>query len=135
MKQILQNFRSGELKVQDVPAPAARAGHVLVANRHSLISAGTEKSTVGVAQKNLVGKAMDRPDLVRKVLDKVMKDGLLDTMKMVFARLDTPATLGYSCAGRVIDVGRGVADFRVGDFVACAGQNYASHAELVSIPR
>lgn len=135
MKQILQNFRSGELKVQDVPAPAARAGCVLVANRHSLISAGTEKSTVGVAQKNLVGKAMDRPDLVRKVLDKVKKDGLVETMKMVFARLDTPATLGYSCAGRVIDVGRGVADFRVGDLVACAGQNYASHAEVVSVPR
>lgn len=135
MKQILQNFRSGELKVQDVPAPAARAGCVLVANRHSLISAGTEKSTVGVAQKTLVGKAMDRPDLARKVLDKVRKDGLVETMKMVFARLDTPATLGYSCAGRVIDVGRGVPDFRVGDLVACAGQNYASHAEVVSIPR
>jgi predicted dehydrogenase len=135
MKQVVQNFRTGELKVDEVPAPTLKSGGLLVANRVSLISAGTEKSTVSVAKKSLVGKALDRPDQVRKVLDKAKKDGVVDTMKMVFARLDAPAALGYSCAGIVQEVGRDVSGFEVGDRVACAGQNYASHADLVYIPK
>ncbi len=73
--------------------------------------------------------------MVRKVWDRVRKDGLIDTAKMVFERLDTPAALGYSCAGTVIEVGTGVAGFSVGDRVACAGQNYASHADVVAVPK
>lgn len=134
MKQVVQNFRSGELKVDEVPAPVVRPGSLLVANHFSLISAGTEKSTVSVAKKNLVGKAMERPEMVKKVISKARKDGLMDTMKMVFARLDTPAALGYSCAGTVIEAGSGIDGFVAGDRVACAGQNYASHAEVVSVP-
>ncbi len=135
MKQILQNYRSGVLKVDDVPPPVLREGGVLVLNEVSLISAGTEKSTVQVGQKTLVGKAMERPEMVRKVLAAIQKDGLMDTLKRVFDRLDTPAALGYSCAGRVIAVGQDAPQFAVGDRVACAGQNYASHAEVVYIPK
>ena len=98
MKQILQNYKTGELKVHDIPAPLVSAGRVLVANRSSLISAGTERATVNIAKKPLAGKAMERPDLVRKVLDKVKKDGLAETVKMVNGRLDSLAALGYSCA-------------------------------------
>lgn len=115
--------------------PALRSGGLLVENRYSLISAGTEKSSVSIARKNLAGKAMERPDLVRKVLDRVRKDGLVETMKMVFARLDTPGALGYSCAGVVLDVGGEAEGFSIGDRVACAGQNYASHAEVVYVPK
>ncbi|MBM4196603.1 MAG: zinc-binding dehydrogenase [Gammaproteobacteria bacterium] len=135
MRQVVQNFRSGELQVRDVPAPTVRDGGLIVANVRSLISAGTEKSTVNVAKKGLVGKAMERPEMVRKVLDKVRKDGLADTMSMVFQRLDTPVALGYSCAGVVVAVGDDASGFRVGDRVACAGQNFASHAELVYVPK
>ena len=134
MKQVVQNYRTGELKVEELPLPQVKAGCVLVQNHHSLISAGTEKSTISVAQKNLVGKAVDRPDLVKKVLDQVKKRGVVDTMKMVFDRLDSPAALGYSCAGEVVKVGAGVERFKVGDRVACAGQNFASHAEFVTVP-
>lgn len=134
MRQVVQNFRSGELKVEDVPAPAGGEGGLIVANVRSLISAGTEKSTVNVAQKGLLGKAMERPEMARKVLARIRKEGLADTMKMVFERLDAPVALGYSCAGIVVDVGEGVRGFAVGDRVACAGQNYASHAELVYVP-
>lgn len=134
MKQVVQNMRTGELKVDEVPAPTLKRGGLLVANRFSLISAGTEKSTVSVARKNLIGKAMERPDQVKKVIDKVMKDGLVDTMKMVFARLDTPTALGYSCAGIVQGVGSSLDGFAVGDRIACAGQNYASHSEMVYVP-
>jgi predicted dehydrogenase len=135
MRQVVQNFRSGELKVTEVPAPATRTGGLVVANVRSLISAGTEKSTVNVARKNLLGKALERPEMVRKVLAKVRKDGLADTLSMVLQRLDAPAALGYSCAGVVVAVGDDVSGFRVGDRVACAGQNYASHAELVWVPK
>jgi predicted dehydrogenase len=135
MRQVVQHMRSGKLTVEDVPSPTVQPGGLLVATRASLISVGTERSTVEVAKKSLVGKAMDRPDLVRKVVQKVQKDGLLDTARMVSARLDAPAALGYSCAGIVMDVGQGVMGFAVGDRVACAGQNYASHAEVVFVPQ
>jgi threonine dehydrogenase-like Zn-dependent dehydrogenase len=135
MKQVVQNYRTGELKVDDVPSPTLRSGGLLIANRFSLISAGTEMATISVAKKNIVGKALDRPDMVKKVLAKAKKDGLVDTMKMVFARLDSPAALGYSCAGVVMGVGDRTDGFSVGDRVACAGQNFASHAEVIYVPK
>jgi len=135
MKQVIQNFRSGILRVDDVPPPVLREHGLLVENRVSLISAGTEKSTVQVAQKSLWGKARERPEMARKVLRAIQKDGLTDTLRRVFERLDTPAALGYSCAGTVLAVGKDAARFSVGDQVACAGQNYASHAEMVFVPK
>jgi predicted dehydrogenase len=135
MKQVVQNFRTGILKVESVPAPTLSAGEVLVANRMSLISPGTERSTVQVAQKNLLGKALDRPEMARKVVAAMQKDGVFATLHRVFDRLDTPAALGYSCAGVVLAMGKDVSGLSVGDRVACAGQNYASHAEIVSVPK
>jgi predicted dehydrogenase len=135
MKQVVQNFRTGVLKVESVPAPTLSAGEVLVANRVSLISPGTERSTVQVAQKNLLGKALDRPEMARKVITAMQKDGVFATIHRVFDRLDTPAALGYSCAGVVLAMGKDVSGLSVGDRVACAGQNYASHAEIVSVPK
>ncbi|MCG3110231.1 MAG: bi-domain-containing oxidoreductase [Candidatus Manganitrophus sp. SB1] len=135
MKQVIQNYRTGTLKVEEVPAPTVREGGLLVATQVSLISAGTERSTVQVAQKSLAGKAMERPDLVRKVLNKIQKEGVVDTLRMVFERLDTPAALGYSAAGIVLEVGKRVEGFSVGDRVACTGQNYASHAAMISVPK
>ena len=135
MKQVVQNFRSGDLKLDEVPPPTAGAGQLLVANQTSLISVGTEKTTVSMAQKSLAGKAMERPDLVRKVMDKAKKDGIADTLRMVSSRLDTPVALGYSCAGVVLASGAQVEGFAAGDRVACAGHNYASHAEMVAVPK
>jgi polar amino acid transport system substrate-binding protein len=135
MKQVIQNFRSGVLKVDEVPETICRSGGILVGNVASLVSAGTEKMTVDLAQKSLVGKAAERPDLVRQVIGKLRKDGLMATLRTVKAKLDTPLALGYSCAGEVREVGRGVDKFQVGDRVACAGMNYASHAETVFVPK
>jgi len=135
VKQLIQNYRSGKLTVSDIPGPSCRPGGVVVATQNSLISAGTERASAQVARKNLIGKAMERPDLVSKVMAQVSSKGLLETMKMVFNRLDMPVAPGYSCAGLVLEIGREVRDIKVGDAVACAGQNYASHAEVVFVPR
>jgi predicted dehydrogenase/threonine dehydrogenase-like Zn-dependent dehydrogenase len=135
MKQLIQNYRSGSLEVSEVPCPAARESGVIVATQNSLISAGTERASAQVARKNLIGKAMARPDLVRKVAAQVGKKGVVETLSLVFNRLDAPVAPGYSCAGIAIEVGREVQGIKPGDRVACAGQNHASHAEVVFIPR
>jgi predicted dehydrogenase/threonine dehydrogenase-like Zn-dependent dehydrogenase len=135
MKQVLQHVRSGKLELSDVPEPAPRAGGVVVRNAASLISAGTEKMIIDFAGKSLLGKARERPDLVRQVVDKVRKDGLGPTMQTVMSRLDQPMALGYSCAGVVEHAGRGAPEFQPGDRVACAGMGYASHAAAVFVPR
>ena len=135
MKQVIQSARTGKLKLTEVPAPEVRAGHLLVATRASLISAGTEKMVVDFARKSLAGKARQRPDLVKKVIDKVKRDGLGATLRAVLARLDEPLPLGYSLAGDVIAVGEGLeGKFRVGQHVACAGAGLANHAEFNVVP-
>lgn len=135
MKQILQDLKSGELIVADVPPPTAQRGRVLVRSAASLISAGTERSTVETGQKNLLSKALARPDLVKQVIQKVKNEGLLNTFSAVRSKLASLTALGYSAAGIVIDVGDDVSEFQVGDRVACAGAGFASHAEVLSVPK
>ncbi len=135
MKQIVQSYRSGELKVADVPAPRTGTGSLLVATRISLISSGTEKQLMELAKASLAGKAMARPDLVRRVIRNVKREGLKPTVEKVFAKLDTPIPLGYSIAGEIMQVGHGVPDFSVGERVACAGAAIANHAEINAVPK
>src|SRR4029453_17596877 len=135
MKQILQNQKTGDLKVVDVPKPALQRGRVLVRTEASLISAGTERMSLELAQKTLVGKAIERPDLVKQVVQKFKTEGLVNTVNAVRARLDTTKALGYSASGSVIEVGSEVRDLRVGDRVACSGADFASHAEMLSVPQ
>jgi len=135
MKQILQNLKTGELSVTDVPPPLAQHGRVLVRAAASLISAGTERMAVDLGQKSLFGKARERPDLVKQVIQKAKNEGLLNTFNAVRAKLNSSNALGYSAAGIVIDVGDGVTEFRAGDRVACAGAGFASHAEVLSVPK
>lgn len=135
MKQLLQNLKTGEGLVADVPAPVAQPGRVLVRAAASLVSAGTERAFVELGRKSLLGKAKERPDLVGKVLEKVKSEGLLSTLQSVREKLDESHALGYSAAGTVVEVGEGVNEFRAGDRVACAGTGYAAHAELLSVPK
>ncbi len=134
MKQVVQIYRTGELRVEEVPAPLARAQGILVRTACSLISAGTEKSGLALARRSLAGKAMSRPDLVRKVIDKARTEGVAEAWRQSTARLDTPVALGYSSAGVVIEAGNRTRGFRPGDRVACFGAGYASHAEIVFVP-
>jgi polar amino acid transport system substrate-binding protein len=135
MKQIIQSYRTGELWLAEVPAPAGRAGGAVVRTACSLVSAGTERMIIELAKKSLLGKARARPDLVRKVLQRMKTEGISQTLEKVFAKLDTPIALGYSCAGTVVEAGASVTELRPGDRVACAGAGYATHAELNYVPR
>lgn len=136
MKQIIQSAKSGKLSLKEVPDPRVRSGHLLVETRASLISAGTERMVIDFAKKSLTAKAKARPDLVRKVLDKARRDGILATFKAVMARLDEPLPLGYSAAGTVSVVGTGLEGvFRPGQRVAMAGAGLANHAEMNVVPR
>jgi predicted dehydrogenase/threonine dehydrogenase-like Zn-dependent dehydrogenase len=134
MKQIAQNYKSGELAVLDVPAPVCRPGGVLVRSLFSLISTGTEMMKVSEASMSMVGMARARPDQVRKILDSVQQQGLLPTYKKVMNRLDSYTPLGYSLCGVVTEVGRGAEEFKVGQLVAAAGNEYALHAEHNWVP-
>ncbi|MCA1696794.1 MAG: oxidoreductase, partial [Actinobacteria bacterium] len=98
MKAVLFQPRRGGITVADVPAPQLEPGRVLIRNEFSLISAGTERSAVEVGHQNLIGKARQRPDQARQVVDNVRKVGLTETFRMVNDRLDTPSILGYSSA-------------------------------------
>jgi predicted dehydrogenase/threonine dehydrogenase-like Zn-dependent dehydrogenase len=134
MKQIAQNYKSGELTVLDVPAPGCRAGGVLVQSLFSLISTGTEMMKLAEARMSMVGKARARPDQVRKVLDTVAQQGAVAAYKKVMNRLDSYTPLGYSLCGVVVEVGRGAEEFHAGQLVAAAGNEYALHAEYNWIP-
>ena len=134
MKQIAQNYKSGELAVLDVPAPACRPGGVLIRSLFSLISTGTEMMKVTEANLSLIGKARARPDQVRKVLDTVSQQGAVATYKKVMNRLDSYTPLGYSLCGVVTEVGRGAEEFEVGQLVAAAGNEHALHAEYNWVP-
>jgi len=129
--QVVQDVRNGTTGVRELPDPIALPGHVLVNTICSVVSAGTERYVVDLARKSLLGKALARPDHVRRVWQKVKQEGLITTMSQVSAKLDEPMPLGYSSAGVVIECGRGVQEFKPGDRVALAGP----HAGVVAIGR
>ncbi|MGW6906221.1 bi-domain-containing oxidoreductase [Streptomyces sp. NPDC054940] len=135
MKQVVQNYKSGELAVLDVPVPGCKPGGVLVRTAYSLISTGTELMKVSEAGMSMLGKARSRPDQVAKVMQSVATNGVPATYRKVMGKLDSYTPLGYSLCGVVEQVGTGVDDVKVGDLVACAGNEHALHAELNWVPK
>lgn len=133
MQQLTQQLKSGKMEILEVPFPALNKGYIMVRNHYSVISAGTEGKTVSDARKGLLAKAKSRQKEVHQVIKMVKANGLLSTYKLVMNKLEAPAPLGYSCAGEVIAVGKGVSIFKVGDLVACGGQG-AYHADVISVP-
>lgn len=133
MKQLTQKLKDGQMQVLEVPPPVLGPGMLLVRNHYSLISAGTEGSTVSAARKSLIGKAKERPQQVQQVLDLLKQQGPVQTYRAVMKKLDAYSPLGYSSAGVVLEVASDIKVLSAGDLVACGG-GYASHAEIVSVP-
>lgn len=130
MKQVLQNLKDGTTELAEVPCPQVGVGQLLIRTSRSLISAGTERMLVDFGKANPIEKARQQPDKVRMVLNKVKTDGLMPTIEAVRNKLDQPLPLGYCNVGQVLEVGRGVEGFAVGDRVASNGK----HAEMVCVP-
>lgn len=131
MKQIIQSFKTGDTILEEVPAPQIAKGKILIQTSRSLVSLGTERMLVEFGKSNLISKARQQPDKVKQVLDKIKTDGLMPTLEAVFNKLGEPLPLGYCNVGKVIDVGEGVSEFKIGDRVASNGQ----HAEFVCVPK
>jgi predicted dehydrogenase/threonine dehydrogenase-like Zn-dependent dehydrogenase len=131
MKQIIQDLKNGNTILEEVPAPIVKSGQVLIQTTRTLVSLGTERMLVEFGKANFLQKARQQPDKVKQVLDKVKTDGLKPTLDAVFNKLGQPLPLGYCNVGKVIAVGKGVQDFKIGDRVASNGQ----HAEYVSVPQ
>jgi predicted dehydrogenase/threonine dehydrogenase-like Zn-dependent dehydrogenase len=135
MKQVSQNYKTGQIRVEDVEEPALKSGGVLVRTHFSVISSGTEGMKVREGKLSYLGKARARPDQVKKVLNTVRQQGLVATYEKVMNKLDSLTPLGYSLAGEVVAVGPGAEEFQIGQRVACAGAGYANHAEINFVPR
>lgn len=130
MKQIIQNLKTGETSLEEIPIPQVKSGHILIRTTKSLVSLGTEKMLVEFGKASLLSKARQQPDKVAMVLDKIKSDGLIPTIETVFKKLEEPLPLGYCNVGEVIAVGNGVRSFKIGDRAASNGQ----HAEYVLVP-
>lgn len=135
MKQVFSDVKTGDILVMEVPKPSCKNEGVLVETMYSLVSAGTERSLIDFGKKNLILKAKERPDQVKKVIDKMKTDGVITAVKAAFNKLDEPLPLGYSGVGKVIEVGKGCIEFKVGDLVAIAGTLHANHAEINYVPK
>lgn len=130
MKQLIQDLKSGNTILEEVPAPAIRPGYILIKSHRSLVSVGTEKMLVEFGKANYLEKARQQPEKVKQVISKIKSDGLRPTVDAVFRKLNQPLPLGYSNAGEVIKVGKGVSSIQVGDKVISNGH----HAEFVCVP-
>jgi len=131
MRQILQNLKSGETLLAEVPCPSVKRGHVLIRTRASLVSAGTERMLVEFGKANLISKARQQPEKVRMVLSKIRTDGLMATVSAVRNKLDQPLPMGYCNVGTVVEAGAGVEGHSPGDRVLSNGH----HAEMVCVPK
>ncbi len=131
MKQILQNIRTGETILEELPTPAISRKSILIRTNRSLVSLGTERMLVEFGKSSIIQKARQQPDKVKQVLDKMRTDGVLPTLEAIFNKLDQPIPLGYCNVGEVIEVGEDVTEFKIGDRVASNG----AHAEIISVPK
>ena len=135
MKKLYENIKSGKIEIVDNPVPICKADGILVKTLYSAISAGTERWLLDFGRGNYFDKAKEKPKEVKRVIDKIKKEGLINTYKQVMNKLDEPFSLGYSCSGEVVEVGKNITNFKVGDYVACFGGGYAAHSEINYIPK
>ena len=126
MKQLIHSYSTGITEIIEVPVPKVKDNFLLIKSSMSLLSTGTEKMLVEFGKANYIGKAKQQPERVKGVIDKVISDGILATAEAVKSKLENPVELGYSNIGIVLEIGKSVKGFSVGDRVISNGP----HAEI-----
>lgn len=121
------------MKLIDQPIPTVKENMALVESLYTVVSAGTERGLASFGGKNLIQKALERPDQVKKVMEKLSTDGIVTTIESAFNKLAEPMPMGYSGVGRVIACGKGVTEVQAGDLVAMVGTAY--HCEINRVSR
>jgi len=135
MKQLVQNIKKKSLTIEELPVPVCKSGGVLVRTIYSAISVGTEVMKLKNADMSYFQMAKKKPEQVKDVLNTLAQLGPTATYRKVMNKLDSLSPLGYSLVGEVIEVGKGVDDYKCGDIVACGGAGYANHSEINFIPK
>lgn len=128
-------LQEGKVQVEEVPAPCAEPGTILVRVSYSCISSGTEMSGLAASGMPLWKQVVTQPEKLEKVWKMVATHGVANTYRQVRGKLDSGRPTGYSAAGIVCSVGAGIDDVAIGDRVACAGAQCAYHAEVIRVPR
>ena len=132
MKQVFLSRKGIETK--EVPEPLVERGKILIKNLYSCVSPGTEISSLNSIKKNILTKIIEKPRVLKNLIDVLKKRGIKNTRGIVSRKLAEFYELGYSSAGIVEKVGEGVKNFSKGDLVACSGGGFASHAEKILVP-
>ena len=135
MKQVAQNLKKGTITLEELPVPACKSGGLLVKTHYSAISVGTETMKLKNADMSYLQMAKAKPEQVKEVLNTLAQQGPIATYRKVMNKLDSLSPLGYSLAGEVIEIGKNVENFKIGDLVSCGGAGYANHAEINFIPK
>ncbi|CAH0993314.1 L-threonine 3-dehydrogenase [Sinobacterium norvegicum] len=128
MKQVMQDLSGGRTYLELSPCPKVSSLSILVQTSNTLVSVGTEKMLLDFGRGNILQKALQQPDKVKQVLEKVSTDGLVSTVDAVRSKLDTPIPLGYCNVGTIVEMGEKAHGFKVGDRVVSNG----NHAEFVT---
>ena len=132
MRQAL--IKSGNVILEEVPAPNVSKKNILVKVSSSCVSIGTEMAGVKMSGLPLYQRALKQPENVKRVLEMVRYEGIATTYERVSGQLTAGTPTGYSASGYVIDIGENVENFKIGDRVACAGAGIANHAEIIDVP-
>jgi predicted dehydrogenase/threonine dehydrogenase-like Zn-dependent dehydrogenase len=117
MRQVVQHLRTGSLELLELPGARPGPHEVLIRTRRSLLSAGTERMLLEFGRAGLIGKALQQPERVRLLLERLRTDGIGPVLEAALNKLDEPLPLGYANVGIVCEVGADVSAFRAGDRV------------------
>lgn len=133
MKQVFAN--KGKVITELVPDKVLENGFVKVRTKYSSISMGTELTSVVSSGKSIFDRIKENPEYIKKGLNLLKEKGLNGTKDTLNNSLDRWNALGYSASGIVTEVSSDVIGFKPGDRVACAGGNYATHSEMMVVPK
>jgi len=134
MKQLM--LEAGTPTINEVPLPSCAPGMVLVRTHYSFVSSGTESATIAATEGSLATKFLRNVSgNITKIGTSIKENGVAGTLALISGKRYQLLEMGYSCSGQVIAIGAAVKEFAVGDYVACGGAGFASHAEIVAVPK